>query len=145
MISSKFLNPFSLILFPKGKIWLYMSVVPKVMRYKINFFLNFKTELHIPQFPRIGDYRIFVNILRCSRINWWVIARTDFHLRYSPIFSLIFIYSPNLEMPRMYSAHSDEYWECMNALMRTLLVRLFSPNVLSYSQRKNVCAVPALD
>ncbi len=42
----------------------------------------------------------------------------------------------------MYSAHNDEYRECANTLIRTFLVRLFSPNVLGYSPRINVCVVP---
>ncbi len=79
-------------------------------------------------------------ILRCSRINWWVIARTDFHIPYSSIF----VFSPNLEVPRIYSAHYDEYREYTNTLIHTLLVRLFSSNVLGYSPRIYGCAVPPL-
>ncbi len=76
--------------------------------------------------PRIGEYRIFVNILRHSRMNWCVIARTDFHIRYSPIF----VYSANLEVPRMYAAHNDEYFDphitCPLVLIQRS--RLFSEN-----------------
>ncbi len=56
------------------------------------------------------------NILRHSRINWRVIARTDFPIRYLPIFVFsknlevrriwylpIFVFSKNLEVPRIYS------------------------------------------
>ncbi len=84
---------------------------------------------------KIGEYRIFVDILGRSRINWRVIARTDFHIEYSPIFSPTFVYSTNFKVPKMYSAHNDKYQECTNTLIRTLPVRLFSPNVLGYSKR----------
>ncbi len=89
---------------------------------------------------RMGKYRIFVNILGRSRINWRVMARTDFHKVYSPIF----VYSANLEMLRMYSARNGKYRECTNTSILTLLVRLFSPNVLGYYPRINICAVPPL-
>ncbi len=92
---------------------------------------------------RIGEYRIFVNILGRSRISWRVMARTDFHIEYLPIF----VYSANLEVPRLNSAylvHNEEYRECTNTLIRTLLVRLFSENVLGYSSRINVYVVPPL-
>ncbi len=90
-----------------------------------------------------GEYRIFVNILEHSRINWQIITRTDFHIRYS----LIFVYSKNLEVPRTYSTHNDEYQEWTNTLIRALLVRfvrLFSPNVLGCSSRINICVVPPI-
>ncbi len=90
---------------------------------------------------RIGKYRIFNNILEHSRINWRVIAKTDFHIRYSPIF----IYLANLEVPRMYSAPNNEYREYTNTVIPHITVRPFSSNVLGYSPRINVCAVPALD
>ncbi len=35
------------------------------------------------------------DILRRSHINWRVITRTEFHIRYSPIFSLIFVFRRN--------------------------------------------------
>ncbi len=100
----------------------------------------------------MSEYRIFVNILGRSRINWRITARTDFHIQYSPIF----LYLANLEVLRTYLAHNDEYvtctntemykyGECMSTLIRTLLVHLFSPNVLSYSPRINIRVVPALD
>ncbi len=76
--------------------------------------------------------------LSSSRINWRVIARTDFCTGYSPIF----VYSAKLEVPRMYLAHNDDYRECTNTLIHPLLVRLFSSNVLGNSPRINLCAVP---
>ncbi len=93
--------------------------------------------------PRMAENRRIPNmhnILGHCRINWRVIAKTDFHIRYSPIF----VFSKNLELLKMYSAHNDEYGECTNILIHTSLVRLFSPNVLGYSPRINVCAVPPL-
>ncbi len=73
---------------------------------------------------RIREYRIFVNILGRSRINSRVITRTDFHIKYSPIL----VYSSNLEVPRMYSAHNDEYRECSCLPFLAQRSRLFSEN-----------------
>ncbi len=77
-------------------------------------------------------------IFSCSCINWRVFVRTDFHIWYSQIF----VFSKNLEVPGIYSAHNDEYREYTNTLIRTLLVRLFSTNVVGYSPRIYGCAVP---
>ncbi len=65
--------------------------------------------------------------------------RTDFHIWYSPVF----VYAANLDVPRMYLAHNDEYRECANTLIRTLLACLFLTNVLGYSLIINLCVVPA--
>ncbi len=80
------------------------------------------------------------NILECSRINWRVMVRIDFHIRYSPIF----VFSENLEVPRIYLTHNVEYREYTNTLIHTFLVPLFSTNILSYSPKIYGCAVPPL-
>ncbi len=80
------------------------------------------------------------NILGLSRINWRVIARTDFCIGYSPIF----VFSENLEGLKIYSTHNEEYREYTHTLIRTLLVCLFLPNILWYSSRMYECAVPPL-
>ncbi len=84
--------------------------------------------------------RAFLHKLTSNR----VIVRTDFHIQYSPIFLSIFVYSTNLEVPRMYSARNNEYGECANILICTLLVHLFLPNILGYSPRISICVMPPL-
>ncbi len=69
------------------------------------------------------------------------------NIRYLPILGSTYVrfhISTNLEVPRMYLAHNDKYREYTNTLIRTLLVRLFSPYVLGYSMRINVCVVSPL-
>ncbi len=114
--------------------WEYYEIFLRILR-RNHKYVNSPRMVKNRQIPNI------YNILGHSRINWWVIAKTaDFHIRYSPIF----VFSENLEVPRIYSAHDDEYREYTNTLIRILLVHLFSRNILGYSPRINVCVVPSL-
>ncbi len=118
--------------------FLLLGYITLEAKYVLRWNHTYVNSLRIDENRRIPNIR---NILRRSRINWRVIARTDFSIRYSPIF----VFSENLEVPRIYSAHDDKYWEYTNTLIRTLLIRLFSPNVLGYSPRIYGCEVPPLE
>ncbi len=86
--------------------------------------------------PILGEYariRRIPNIRQLSRAFSHKLTGTgtDLYIGYSPIF----VYSANLDVPRMYSEHNDEYEECSITCSPILgqHSRLFSENKLMYS------------